>query len=361
VSRSSLVTSRRVRGVAIAAVAAAALAVAIPRASSAATNHPHLAAVPTNAAAAVRDASVPDPGFPTFVHLPADQAAHPSVPNESWYAIGHLSSRGHEYGYEVVVTSAGGINVAVTDITAAKYYIQETLYKPSQLSLSATKLDVCAPNVTLSGPMNAMHLTATLPAGSLDLQLNAQRRVLYNNGTGLFPFLGGTSYYYSLPNLRSSGTLTLNGKTSAVTGESWLDRQWGTWDWGQVNKWTWMAIQLDNGDAVNLWDRFSKQGVEEHWATVLHRDGSETVASVTPLAKYASNFETSPASGQRYATKWIVEIPGLATRFTVAASPPLQELTFFGAHTEAASKVYGRYQGKPITGQAYVEQLGAWK
>jgi predicted secreted hydrolase len=37
---------------------------------------------------------------------------------------------------------------------------------------------------------------------------------MYGNGTGLCPFLAGSSYYYSLPNLQTFGTLTLNGKTS---------------------------------------------------------------------------------------------------------------------------------------------------
>jgi predicted secreted hydrolase len=212
--------------------------------------------------------------------------------------------------------------------------------------------------------MNAMHVTATMPAGRVDLMLDAQGSAMYGNGTGLFPFLGGSSYYYSLPRMRSTGTLTLNGQTSQVTGESWLDRQWGEWDWGQLNKWTWMAIQLRNGDTINLWDLFDKQG-EQAWATVLHPDGSESVVSVDPLAKDATNFETSPTTGQRYAGKWTVKIPSLRLELVVTASPVLQEIQAGDPLTpglnEAAASVTGTYQGKPITGKAYVEQFGIWK
>ena len=94
---------------------------------------------------------------------------------------------------------------------------------------------------------------------------------------------------------------------------------------------------------------------------MLHRDGSQSVVSLTPLAKDATDFQTSPTSGKRYAGKWTVEIPSLKTRVTVTATPTLQEFGPFGPHDETASTVTGTYQGEPITGKAYVEQWGDWK
>ena len=203
----------------------AALAAGTPLAASAAAGQ--AGAVP---AAASRPGPAADPGFPTFVHLPADQAAHPHVANEWWYTVGHLYSQGHEYGYEVTLFPFGLAEIAITDVTGHKFYTHTFLYKAGQYSVSSKQLDVRMPAATLSGPMNDMHLTATLPQGHLDLRLNAKGPTNYMNGTGLIPFLKGSSYYYSLPDLQTSGTLTLNGKTSTVTGLSWLDRQWGNWD-----------------------------------------------------------------------------------------------------------------------------------
>jgi predicted secreted hydrolase len=343
---SSLVRSRRLRGAAVVAAVAATLAVVVPQVSSAAPGH---------AAAS---------GYPTFVHVPADQAAHPSAAIEWWYTVGHLYTHGHEYGYEVQLTAGGIAQLSITDVTAGKYYTHQAVYQPGQFSASTTQLDVRMPAATLSGPTNAMHLTATLPQGSLDLTLNAEGPVLYPNGTGLFPFLGGTSYYYSLPNLKTSGTLTLGGKTSAVTGKSWLDRQWGTWDWSQLHRWTWMSLQLDNDEYLNLWDLYSTQG-EQQWATVLHPDGSENIVTVNPLAKDATDFQTSPTTGQRYAGKWTVEIPSLKARLTVTATPTLQEIQagipFSPGINDAAATVTGLYQGKHITGKAYAQHFGVWE
>jgi predicted secreted hydrolase len=141
------------------------------------------------------------PAFPTFVHLPADQAAHPNVPWEWWYVVGHVNTHGHRFGYEVQIV--GGVapqtNIAITDKTADAYYTESLSYSPDQVSFSTTALDARTPKATLSGPMDAMQLHATLPVGEIDLTLSAQGPVLYNNGTGLMPFLGGTSYYYSCP------------------------------------------------------------------------------------------------------------------------------------------------------------------
>jgi len=125
-----------------------------------------------------------------------------------------------------------------------------------------------------------------------------------------------------------------------------------------------MSIQLGDGEYFDLWDLYSTQG-EQHWATMLHPDGSESIVNVEPLAPGASDFQTSPTTGQRYAGKWTVEIPGLRTRLVVTATPTLQEiqadLPFTPGINEAASTVSGTYEGAPVSGQAYVEQFGIWK
>jgi hypothetical protein len=96
---------------------------------------------------------------------------------------------------------------------------------------------------------------------------------------------------------------------------------------------------------------------------VLHRDGSQSVVSVDPLAPGVTHFQISPTTGQRYAGKWIVKIPSLNTTLTVTATPTLQEIQAGPSRgiNEGASTVTGIYQGKPIIGKAYVEQLGTWK
>jgi len=328
-----------------------------------------LSAIPATAGPGSGPADTGDPvaaatasAFPTFVHLPADQAAHSNATQEWWYVVGHLNAHGHRFGYEVTIGAGEAPQsfIAITDKTTGEYYTQSQRYSPDQASFSTTALDARTPSATLSGPMDAMHLHATLPVGEIDLTLSARGPALYNNGTGLIPFLGGTSYYYSLPSLASQGTLEVNNHTYQVTGESWLDRQWGAWDWSTMQKWTWMAVQLSSGDRVNLWDLFA-QGSEFPYATVLRPDGTHEIVAVNPLADTTSSFWTSPTTGKRYGTRWTVNIPALDASLTVVIELQGQEVQAFGGVYEGAGSVTGRYRGKPISGQVYVEQLGNWR
>jgi predicted secreted hydrolase len=183
---------------------------------------------------------------------------------------------------------------------------------------------------------------------------------MYNNGTGLIPFLDGTSYYYSLPSLATRGTLKVNNRTYAVTGESWMDRQWGSWKQDTLQKWTWMAVQLSNGDRINLWDLLATDR-EFRYATVLHPDGTHEVVAVNSLADTTTDFWTSPSTGKRYGTRWTVTIPTLDASLSIVVQPQGQELQASGGLYEGAASVTGRYRGKPVTGLAYAEQYGNWR
>ena len=73
--------------------------------------------------------------------------------------------------------------------------------------------------------------------------------VLQEGGPGNF------SFYYSIPNLHTTGNLSYldkegHNKTIGVTGLSWVDRQWGDWN---VRSWEWTSFRFDNGARVNLY------------------------------------------------------------------------------------------------------------
>ena len=253
-------------------------------------------------------------------------------------------------------------------MTTGQYFTKSFSYDPSQASFSATSLDASTPNASLSGPLNAMHLQASMPAqasapaATINLTLDAKGPTVYNGGTALIPFLGGTSYYYSLPNLATTGTITENGHKFPVKGTSWLDHQWGDFTFSALGTghWTWMGVHLSNGVSIVLADIISSSGKQNSFATVVEPSGKEDIVAVTPLAATTSGFVTSSATRQRYGSRWQVNIPELHTSLTVRAFPALQEIgiSTIAAANEAASTVTGRYEGVPVTGQAEAEQLG---
>ncbi|MEN3305426.1 MAG: hypothetical protein V7603_1628 [Micromonosporaceae bacterium] len=94
---------------------------------------------------------------------------------------------------------------------------------------------------------------------------------------------------------------------------------------------------------------------------MLRRDGTHEIVAVNPLADTTSDFWTSPTTGKRYGTRWTVSVPALDARLTVVVEPQAQEIQAFGGIYEGAGRVTGRYRGKPVSGQVYVEQFGNWR
>jgi len=123
-----------------------------------------------------------------------------------------------------------------------------------------------------------------------------------------------------------------------------------------------MNLNMPNGDAVAIWDAVSDTGETHSWATVLRKDGSYQVAAVTPLADDAGRFWTSPTTGQKYPTRWILSIPALRTRLTVhTTGNPGQEIILGGnGRLEATAAFEGTYQGGRVSGKNFAEMFGDW-
>ena len=67
---------------------------------------------------------------------------------------------------------------------------------------------------------------------------------------------GNVSFYYSLPRLILSGNLTYtdesgSAKTIEVTGQGWVDRQWGDF---LTYAWEWASWRFNNGARVNMYN-----------------------------------------------------------------------------------------------------------
>ncbi|WP_418952367.1 lipocalin-like domain-containing protein [Streptomyces chartreusis] len=54
--------------------------------------------------------------------------------------------------------------------------------------------------------------------------------------------LGEIRYEFALPSMRTTGTLSVRGRSHRVSGESWLDRQWGRVPASPSMRWTWMNL-----------------------------------------------------------------------------------------------------------------------
>jgi hypothetical protein len=352
---------RKTTGIKLAAALTALLATTIVPAGAQA------AAEPTRD----RPATTAGNGIPTMVDANADLRAQTQGSETRWadsiYFTSQVKAGGHDIGllvHTINVPNGFGrlVSFAVTDVTAGWYKNYMLPVDPEDYRWSSTGLDISAPGLKWTGNAEKMTVKLTVPWGSLDVTLTSQGPTLYYGGTGVFPILGDTNYEYAFPNMRTTGTLTIDGKAQRVTGTSWLDRQWGPTPDDPSLHWTWMNLNLPNGDAVAIWDIRGDKGGNA-FATVVRRDGSHEVVAVEPVAKHADRFWTSPASGQKYPTRWRINIPALSAHLTVTITGTKNQEFAEGENgrLEGTAAYTGTYKGTKVSGKNYVELIGNWK
>ncbi len=293
--------------------------------------------------------------------------------SNSWFAICHFESDGHllNFMYHLMIypLPTGAVMNAcfsVTDETTGEYYGEDHFYPFEQVQISDDTFVIKVPNGEMIGDLKEMKLKAHMENASVEVIMHPVGEIIYNGGAGLFSVCGIQVHQYSIPKLMTDGTMTINGKTYEIKdGQSWFDRQWQQAPRGMSAsagrfRWAWMDINLDSGDYMSLWSTEDMQTGEEHsWATILHADGSQSVATMEPLSKNRRDYWESPVSKQKYPTNWTITLPQFDTCLEVTASPREQEIVSkFINKYEAASKVTGTFNGKKVSGHCYIELVG---
>lgn len=308
--------------------------------------------------------------------LPLDDRMHPDADTEWWYFTGHLQAEdGQRYGYELVafkfanypyqfgpltLTKAYEVDFAITSETENRFFSNTRLLLPLPIyRLDERRLDI---------RLGPTHIQAIAPftyrlrtqsgEQALDLLVRAVKPPVAQADNGWVEMgTGGGSYYSSVTRLETSGLLTVDGVTKNVTGLSWMDHQWGSWDWDRVSGWDWMSIQLDDGTDLMVF--------------VFHGDGGQSVTiyaadeSVTTTHEFtltANGQWTNPATGATYPSGWRLVIPEVGADLTVTPVLVDQEVVNpdypEGTYWEGSCTVAGTFGGQPATGVAYAELAG---
>ena len=172
---------------------------------------------------------------------------------------------------------------------------------------------------------------------------------------------GNASHYYSIPRMRSEGTLALRGERRAVSGESWFDREWSTsaLEEGQVG-WDWFALRLDDGSELMLYRMRRSDGSLDPFSSAMF-----TRSGLEPRALGSSEFTlretarwTSPSSGASYPSRWTIEVPALGLACEVEPLVADCELRVAVRYWEGAVRVSGTLDARAISGRGFVELTG---
>ncbi len=352
-------------------------------------------APPTASPAAIVD--------PQPIELPRDDGPHGRL-TEWWYYTGHLGTAdGGRYGFEYVIFRAErgafptswAAHLALTDETGDRFGYAQRMEvgpqvdrsprdgtgQPAGFDLSMSGIDPSRPETvgrspwTMLGSGGSDHLSAVtapdeadiagLPGGlGLDLDLEATKSPALHDGDGWIDFgAGGGSYYYSRTAMTATGTVTIDGRAAAVTGEAWFDHQWGDFISVGGGGWDWFAVNLADGTDLTLSLVRNADGTYPLvYGTLVDAGGRVRHLPAEAFTVTVDTHWQSPATGADYPAGWTIEITSEALEIALVPTVAAQELdtraTTGVIYWEGSQRVRATRGGIDLSGEAYVELTG---
>lgn len=326
------------------------------------------------------------PGRP--IVLPADHASHPDYKLEWWYYTGHLDAAdGRRFGYQLTFFRIGVdpapanrslwavrdlymTHLALTDVNGRRYQFSERLNRSGPGWAGAATDTYRVWNEDWQATLDSggvHHLQAKSRGFAIDLRLHEDRAAVLHGDRGYSrkgSAAGNASHYYSLTRMPTRGTVTLEGRAIDVTGESWMDHEFGTsvLEPEQIG-WDWLSIQLDDGRDLMIFQlRRADGSIDPRSSGTLVEPDGTTIPIETGFRLEPGREWTSPASGARYPVAWAVRLPRAGINLSVAAALDDQELhqerSTGVTYWEGAIDVTGQVRGHNVKGRGYLEMTG---
>ena len=178
------------------------------------------------------------------------------------------------------------------------------------------------------------------------------------------------SYYYSLPRLSVSGSVTPPGADLAtpVTGSCWLDREWSTSVLADnLVGWDWFALQLNDRSEFMLFQLRQKAGGEKQQSpahlTSRLKQGKHIATNGDAVALDSSALEFVPErywrdeTGALWPVEWTLQLMDRTLRVVAALDD--QRMRSSIAYWEGLVWVFeGDADNKTRIGQGYLEMTG---
>jgi predicted secreted hydrolase len=320
--------------------------------------------------------------------FPPDHGPHNPYRSEWWYFTGNLKNlQGRKFGYELTffrfalkaqmpesksVWRSNQMYMAhltLTDVEKDRFYTDERISRAGNdlAGASSKKYHVWLYDWSARTEGEAdfpLRLQAKSDGFSIDLLLKSQKSYVLQGDLGLSQKSrepGNASYYYSYPRLETEGAVTVAGNQFSVTGASWMDREWSTSALSdEQSGWDWFALQLSDNTELMFYQLRRKDGQPDS-----NSSGSFVLADNTKISLKKDdvtikNLDTwkSPHSKITYPSRWHLAVPVQNLEVEIVPLINDQELNVSYRYWEGAVSVNGTKNGKPVSGQGYVELAG---
>ena len=326
--------------------------------------------------------------LPREFTFPLDHGPHFDYQTEWWYYTGNLeTAAGRHFGYQLTFFRRGlapgapaagpGLvtsqiyfaHFALTDAAGERHLFSERFSRgaddlagaagaPFGVWLESWRVE------SLNADGSAVHLVAPDGDHALDLTLRALKPIVAHGDRGLSPKseqAGNASYYLSYTRLDTTGTVTLDGETFSVQGESWFDHEWSTSALGpQAVGWDWFSLQLADGRELMYFQIRRTDGALESVSggTLVEPDGSTRRLSAEDVQLTVSARWRSPESGADYPARWRLVIPAAGIDLTAEPWLSDQEMRVSFPYWEGAVQFSGTSNGRAVTGSGFIELTG---
>ncbi|WP_439532779.1 lipocalin-like domain-containing protein, partial [Polymorphobacter sp.] len=266
--------------------------------------------------------------------FPRDHGAHPDFRTEWWYATGWLKTvKGERLGFQITFfrtrTGADAANpsrftphqilfahAAISDPKHGRLRHAQRLARAGfgLAEASVRDMDIVLDDWSLRrGGDGRIRGRVSGEDFALDLDFAASQPPLLQGEAGYSrkgPDPAEASHYYTLPQLRVSGTLVRDGRAEPVTGTGWLDREWSSTLMNEkASGWDWLGLNMDDGGALTLFRMRHKDG-SALWAGGSYRDagGRLTVLAPGDVRFLPGRRWRSPRTGARYPVAPVIEV-----------------------------------------------------
>jgi predicted secreted hydrolase len=309
----------------------------------------------------------PTPAPP--ITLPDDAGPH-DVLTEWWYVTGHLQDAdGHAYGFEFTIFQARRqsapsgylAHFAVSDISEKRFSHQARASQGQ--AATAFPLDVGGWRLASQGGVDTIDAAMQSGPGadppfSLHLRLVDEKPPVLHHGGTIDYGPAGSSQYYSRTRLAVAGQLDAR----PVTGQAWMDHQWGNFVVPTSLVWDWYSLQLDDQTELMLYVLRGAAGEAiSVYGTRVRADGTAEALGAGDVQVVATGRWTSPHTGGVYPSGWTLRLPDGRE---LVLQPRLQDQELYFPAAAAATVGGPAYWEGAVsvsgaaTGQGYVELTG---
>jgi predicted secreted hydrolase len=298
-------------------------------------------------AAVAAVAAVPSPAAewrqvtaPLALELPRDHGAHLDHRTEWWYLTGTLAAAdGRRVGVQLTFFRRGldpamtaipekglaatqvlAAHLALADERSGRFLVAERVRRAAAgLAGCATDdLSVWVEDWRLERRADGALVARaadSVRAIAVELELSPAGPLVLHGDGGVStkgPEVGNASAYLTWPRLRAAGRVTVGGTELAVSGEAWLDHEWGTSQLGAgVAGWDWLGVRLTDGRSLMAFRLRRADGSADPFSagTLVAADGAARRLAAADLAIEPAGEWRSPATGAVYPARMRVRVP----------------------------------------------------